>query len=94
MLGWRSGVLCDTLRIETTDVCYTDRMAIVATSFAVGTLVLDGASLFYAAILEYDEVVADIFITSRPMQTAKILHRHFAPWPIRRAMDDDFFYLG
>ena len=69
-------------------------MTIVATSFAVGTLVLDGASLFYAAILENDEVVADIFISPRPMQTAKILHRHFAPGTIRRAMDDDFFYLG
>ena len=66
----------------------------MATSFAVGTLVLDGASLFYAAILENDEVVADIFISPRPMQTAKILHRHFAPGTIRRAMDDDFFYLG
>lgn len=66
----------------------------MTTSFAVGTLVLDGASLFYAAILENYEVVADIFIPPRPMQTAKILHRHFAPGTVRRAMDDDFFYLG
>lgn len=69
-------------------------MAIVATSFAVRTLVLDGAPLFYAAILENDEVVADIFISPCPMQTAKILHRHFAPGTVRRAMDDDFLYLG
>lgn len=66
----------------------------MATSFAVCTLVLDGAPLFYAAILKNDEVVADIFKPSRPMQTAKILHRHFAPGTVRRAMDDDFFYLG
>ena len=66
----------------------------MATSLAVGTLVLDGTSRFYAAILKNDEVVADIFITPRPMQTAKILHRHFAPGTIRRAMDDYFFYLG
>lgn len=69
-------------------------MSIVATSFAVGTLVLDGASLFYAAILENDEVVADIFIPPRPMESAKILHRHFAPGTVRGAMDDDFLYLG
>ena len=69
-------------------------MAIVATSFAVCALVLDGASLFYAAIFENDEVVAYIFISPRPMQTAKILHRHFAPGTVRRAMDDDFLYLG
>lgn len=66
----------------------------MATSFAVGTLELDGASLFYPAVLKYDVVVADIFITPRPMQSAKVLHRHFAPGTIRRAMDDDFFYLG
>ena len=69
-------------------------MSIVATTFAVSALVLDGATRFYAAILKNDEVVADIFIPPRPMQMAKILHRHFAPGPIRRAMDDDFFYLG
>lgn len=69
-------------------------MAIVATSFAVSALVLEGASLFYSSIFKNDEVVADIFIAPCPMQTAKILHRHFAPWSIRRAMDDDFFYLG
>ncbi len=66
----------------------------MATSFAVCALVLDGASLFYVAIFKNDEVVADIFISPRPMQTSKILHRHFAPGTIRRAMDDDFFYLG
>ena len=66
----------------------------MATSFAVCALVLDGASLFYAAILKNDEVVAYIFISPRSMQTAKILHRHFAPRSVRRAMDDDFFYLG
>lgn len=66
----------------------------MATTLTVCTLVLDGASLFYAAIFKNDEVVADIFITPRPMQTAKILHRHFAPGTVRRAMDDDFFYLG
>lgn len=66
----------------------------MATSFAVGTLVLDGASLFYAAILENDEVVADIFIPPRLMQTAKIVHRHVATGTVRRAMDDDFLYLG
>lgn len=69
-------------------------MAIVATSFAVCALVLDGAPLFYAAILENYEVVADIFISPRPMESTKILHRHFAPGTVRRAMDDDFFYLG
>lgn len=69
-------------------------MAIVATSFAVCALVLDGAPLFNAAILKNDEVIADIFIPPRPMQTAKILHRHFAPGTVRRAVDDDFFYLG
>ena len=69
-------------------------MAIVATSFAVCALVLDGAPLFYSAILKHDEVVADIFIPLRPMQTAKILHRHFAPGTVRRAMNDDFLYLG
>lgn len=66
----------------------------MATALAVGTLVLDGAALFYSAVLKNDEVVADIFISPRPMQTAKVLHRHFAPGTIRRAMDDDFFYLG
>lgn len=66
----------------------------MATSLAVCALVLDGASRFYAAILKNDEVVADIFISPRPMQSAKVLHRHFAPGTIRRAMDDDFFYLG
>lgn len=66
----------------------------MATSFAVCTLVLDGAALLYPAVLKYDEVVADIFITPRPMQTAKVLYRHFAPGTIRRAMDDYFFYLG
>ena len=66
----------------------------MATSLAVGTLVLDGATLFYSAIFKNDVVVADIFISPRPMQTAKILHRHFAPGTVRRAMDDDFFYLG
>lgn len=69
-------------------------MSIVATTLTVCALVLDGASLFYAAILKNDEVVADIFIPPRPMQTAKILHRHFAPGTVRRAMDDDFFYQG
>ena len=66
----------------------------MATSFAVRALVLDGASLFYPAVFKNDEVVADIFITPRPMQTAKVMQRHFAPGTIRRAMDDDFFYLG
>lgn len=69
-------------------------MSIVVTSFAVGTLVLDGATLFYAAILENDEVVANIFISPRSMESAKILHRHFALGTVRRAMDDDFLYLG
>lgn len=68
-------------------------MSIVATSFAVCALELDGAPLFNAAILKNNEVVADIFITPSPMQTTKILHRHFAPWLIRRAMDDNFFYF-
>lgn len=66
----------------------------MATTFAVCALELDGATLFYSAILKNDVVVADIFISPRPMQTAKILHRHFAPGTVRRAMDDDFFYLG
>lgn len=66
----------------------------MATSFAVGTLELKRASLFYPAVLENDVVVADILISPRPMQKAKVLHRHFAPGTIRRAMDDDFFYLG
>lgn len=69
-------------------------MPIVATSLAVCALVLDGATRFYAAIFKNDEVVADIFISPRPMQMAKILHRHFAPGTVRRAMDDYFFYLG
>ena len=69
-------------------------MAIVATTLTVCALILDGASLFYSAILKNDEVVAYIFIAPRPMQTSKILHRHFAPGTVRRAMDDDFFYLG
>ena len=66
----------------------------MATTLTMCSLVLDGAPLFNVAILKNDEVVADIFISPHPMQTSKILHRHFAPGTVRRAMDDDFFYLG